>query len=73
MRDKAFNVENNPKYDNYQCGIVSVVYESFDKETSGSGIKNKNMLDQHLTEELKKQIIRKFKKRNVHSPFIDNI
>ena len=46
--------------------------KSFDKNTSGSGIKNENMSDQQLSEELHKQIIRKFEKRKVHSAFIDN-
>ena len=32
-----------------------------------------NMSDQQLAEELNKLIIRKFKKRKVESPFIDNI
>ena len=40
---------------------------------SGSGIKNKNILNKEVAEELHKPIIRKFKKRKVHSPFIDNI
>ena len=40
---------------------------------TGSGIKNENMSDQQLTEELHKPVIRKFEKRKVHSPFIDNI
>ena len=31
------------------------------------------MLDQQLAEELHKPIIRKFKKRKVHSSFLDNI
>ena len=31
------------------------------------------MSDQQLAEELHKPIIKKFKKRKVHSPFIDNI
>ena len=39
----------------------------------GSGIKNENMPDQQLAEELHKPIIRKFKKRKVHPTFIDNI
>ena len=40
---------------------------------SGSCIKNENASDQQLTEELHKRIIRKFKKRKVQSPIIDNI
>ena len=45
----------------------------FEKTTSGSIIKNENMSDQQLAEELCKPIIRNFRKRKVHSPFIDNI
>ena len=40
---------------------------------AGDGVKNENMSEQQLAEELHKPIIRKFKKRNVHSSFIDNI
>ena len=40
---------------------------------SGSGIKNENILNKKLAEELHKAIIGKFNKRKVHSPFIDNI
>ena len=43
------------------------------KKKSGGGIKNKNMLDQQLAEELHKPIIKKFKKTKLQSPFIDNI
>ena len=45
----------------------------FDKMSPGSGIKNENMSDQQLAEKLHKPIIRKFNKREVNSPFIDNI
>ena len=48
--DKAFNIAKNPKYDGYQCGLASMLYKFFDKNTSGSGIKNKNMLEQQLEE-----------------------
>ena len=41
------------------------------KKTSGSGIEN--IPNKELAEELHKPIIRKFNKRKVHSPFIDNI
>ena len=43
------------------------------KKTSGSVIKNENISDKELPEELHKPIIGKFKKRKVYSPFIDNI
>ena len=47
--------------------------EFFDKKTSESNLKNENMSDQQLAEELHKPINRKFNKRKVHPPFIDNI
>ena len=50
-----------------------MVYKYFDKETSGSCIKNENISNKQLAEELHKPVIRKFNKRKVHSPFIDNI
>ena len=31
LRDKAFNIAKNPKYDGYQRGLLSMVYKSFDK------------------------------------------
>ena len=40
---------------------------------SGSDIKNENIPNKELAEELHKPIIRKFNKRKIHSPFIDNI
>ena len=50
-----------------------MVYKCFEKKTSDSGIKNENISYKELSEELHKPIIRKFNKREVHSPFIDNI
>ena len=31
LRDKAFNISKNPKYDGYQRGLASIVYKCFDK------------------------------------------
>ena len=50
-----------------------MLYKSFDKKTSGRGIKNENISNKELAEELHKAIIRKFERRKVHSPFIDKI
>ena len=42
----------------------------FDRDkTSGSGIKNENISNKELDEELHKPTNRKFKKREVHVPF----
>ena len=73
MRDKALNITKNPNYDGYQRGIACVVYKFFDRKVSGSGVKNDNISNKELAEELHKPIIKKFKKRKVESSFIDNI
>ena len=70
---KAFNIAENPKYDEYQQGIASMVYKFFDKKTSGEATKNEIMSNQELVEKLRKPIIRKFEKRKVYSSFKDNI
>ena len=38
LRDKAFNITKNSKYDGYQRGFSSMVYKCFDKKLKGSGI-----------------------------------
>ena len=48
-----------------------MIYDFFDKKTSGSSIKNENISNKELVEELHKTIIRKLNKRT-HSPFIEN-
>ena len=40
LRDKAFNIAKNPKYDGHQRGLASMVYKFFDKKSTGSGIVN---------------------------------
>ena len=73
VRDDAFNIAKNTKYDGYQRRIASMVYKYFHKKTSGCGIKNEIIFNKELAEELHKVIVRKFEKRNVQSPFIDII
>ena len=73
LRDKAFNIPRNPKYDGYQRGIAVMGYKFFDKRTSDKDIKNENISNKELTEEIHKPIIRNFNKRKIHSPFIHNI
>ena len=34
LRDKAFNITRNPKYDGYQRGLASMVYKFFDKKAA---------------------------------------
>ena len=71
LRNKAFKIASDPKYDGYQRGLASMVYKFFDKKSKGSGIINEP--NYQLANELHKPIIRKFKKRKVYSSFRDNI
>ena len=89
MHHKAFIIAKSPKYDGYQRGLATMVYNFFekkfallersgtlsprDKYASGGAIKNEIISNKELAEELHKPIIRKFKKRKVYSSFIDNI
>ena len=73
LKDRVFAIANNPKYDRYQRGLASMVYKFFDKKSKGSGIKNEIKKNQQLANELRKPIIRKFKKRKVDSSFKDDI
>ena len=71
LRDKAFKIASDPKYDGYQRGLASMVYKFFDKKSSGSGVDAEP--NYQLANELHRQIIRKFKKQKVYSLFRDNI
>ena len=73
LRDKAFNIAKNPKYDGYQRCLASVFNNFLEKKTSGSGIKNKIISSKELAENLHKPIIKKFKKIKVQSSFIYSI
>ena len=61
LRDKAFKIASNPKYDGYQRGLTSMVYNFFEKKYKGSGITNEfnyqlaNELINLLLENLKKE------------------
>ena len=63
LRDKAFNIAKNPKYDGYQRGLASIVYTSFDKKSTGSGVNIPLEFNKQLAKELHKPIIRKLKKK----------
>ena len=68
LRDKAFNVAKNPKYDGYQRGLTSMVYTFFDKRSvsltnksaKGDGANNEIEQIEQLAEELHKPITKTF-------------
>ena len=73
LSDQAINNAKDPEYHGYQRGLASMFSNFLDKKSSGSGIKNKNISNKELTKELHKPIIIRFNKREVQSPFVDNI
>ena len=72
LRDKAFKIVSDQKFDGYQRGLASMVYKFFDKKSQGKELAN-NKENMQLADELHKLIIRKFKKRKVYSSFRDII
>ena len=48
LRDKAFNIAKNPKYDGYERGLSSMVCKYFDKNAKGSDV-NKHANDKVTT------------------------
>ena len=77
LKNRAFNIAKDPRYDGYQRGLASMVYKFLDKKSAGSGAKHVNTKltpqNQQLAEERHKPIIKKFEKRKAHAAFKDNI
>ena len=55
LKDKAFKIASNPKYDGYQRELALMVYKFFDKKSSGSVVATernyhlaKNVIDRLL-------------------------
>ena len=71
MRDKALKIESDPKYDGYQRGLALMFYKFLEKKSNGSGVDAEP--NYQLANELRKQIIKKFRGRKVYSSFRDNI
>ena len=60
LRDKAFKIASDPKYDGYQRGLASMVYKFFDKKSSGGGIDTEP--NYQFANDFHRQIIRKLKR-----------
>ena len=69
LRDKAFKIASDPKYDGYQRRLASMIYTFIDKKCSVVGAET----NYQLANELHREIIRKFKNRKIYSSFRDNI
>ena len=60
LRDDAFNIDKNPKYDGYQCELSAILKKTFsDANTSGGAI----LEHQQLAEEVHKPNNKKFEKK----------
>ena len=70
LRDRAFKIAIDPKYDGYDRGLASTLYKCFDKKYSGNGIINE--LNYQLADELHKPIIKNIKNRKVYSSLREN-
>ena len=68
LKDKALKIASDPKYNGYERGFASMVYNFFENKSKGSGI-----LNQQIANDLHKPIIKKFKRRKVYSSYKDNI
>ena len=71
LKNKAFDIAKDPKYDGYQRELASIV-ASPDKKSEGSGAKHVNTKltpqNEQLADELHKPIIKTFfKKRSIFS------
>ena len=72
LRDKAFKIANDPKYDSYQRNLAPMVYMFFDEKSKGSGITNES--NYQLANKLHKPIqLLKNSKQEVYSSFKNNI
>ena len=68
MKDPAYEIARNCKYDGYQRSLACMVYKIFDKKT-GSEVS----VNEELAEELHKPLIKKFKRRKVYARSKENI
>ena len=68
LKDRAYEFARNCNYDGYQRALTSMFYMFLKMETE-SGV----IVNEELTEELHKSVIKKLKKRKVYARFKDNI
>ena len=79
LKDKAFKIASDPKYNGYERLLALLVYKFFDKKSSGSGMdaslanKSATELNFQRAKEFYRIIIQKSKRQKVYSSFTDNI
>ena len=60
MKNRAYEIARNRKYDGYQRALASMVYKFFDKKI-GSGVS----VNEKLVEELYEAVIKKLKNKSL--------
>ena len=60
MKDRSYKIAINLKYDGYQIGLASMIYQAFDKKT-GLGVS----INEELAQELHNSVVKTLKKRKV--------
>ena len=68
LKDRAYEISRNCKYDGYQRTLASMLYKFFDQKT-GSGVS----VNEQVAEEVHKPVIEKFKRRKIYARFKGNI
>ena len=65
---KAFNISKNPKCDEYQKGLVSIVFDKNSSTRCKETVINSDVVsgNQQSAEELHEPMIRKFEKQQLH-------
>ena len=75
LKDRAYEIARNHRYNGYQRALASMVYTFFDKKT-GSGLRATSKpgisVNEHLAEELHKSVTKIFKRRKVYVRSKDN-
>ena len=64
MKDITYETAINRNFDGYQRELASMAYKIFDKKTGSEASVNED-----LTEELHKPVIKKFKRRKIYIRF----
>ena len=75
LKDRASEIALNPGY-GYQKGLAGMMYKCFDKKIGSRAIETRNVranINEELSQELHKPVIKKYKQRKVYSKLKRNI
>ena len=76
LKDRAYEIARNCKYDGHQRALAGMVYKFFNEKTgTGAIAKSKEgvSVNEKLAEELDQPVIKKFKRRKIYARFKNNI